>query len=393
MSILDNSDLRIGLALSGGGARAMAFHLGCLRALHALGILAKVKIISSVSGGSVLAGMYCARAQSFEEFDCQVRHVLTEGIQRRIIAGLFTWTGVKAVGSRLTTMTAAVPLSIVRTLAVGLSGSWDRKADAKRRFRFHGRRRITRTDLFEMALRQEAILGDMALADLPAGRPDLLINAADLSRQTVFRFTRDGSGTWPTGRVRTGALRLSEAVAASAAFPVLLPSIDREWPREGDAQTVERFLLTDGGVYDNIGVDAFDPTRPERYAFAGKRVDCIIACIAEPGLPTGEDRPIFWADRMKASFASVHRQLHRSKMSNLHQWKEAGLIHDFIMPYLGQDDSKLPTGDSRQLESLGNLRDYPVDFGPMPDDAMRRLIARGETQTRRLASLYLTTSG
>jgi len=80
-------------------------------------------------------------------------------------------------------------------------------------------------------------------------------------------------------------------------------------------------------------------------------------------------------------------------MSNLHQWKEAGLIHDFIMPYLGQDDSKLPTGDSRQLESLGNLRDYPVDFGPMPDDAMRRLIARGETQTRRLASLYLTTSG
>lgn len=326
MSILNDSKLRIGLALSGGGARAMAFHLGCLRGLHTLGVLERVEIISSVSGGSVLAGMYCARTQPFEEFERQVRQVLAEGIQGRIVAGLFTWTGLKAVGSRLATMTAAVPLSVLRTLAMVLSRSWDRKADANRRFRFHGRRLTTRTDLFEMALRHEAILGRTALADLPAGRPYLVVNAADLSRQTVFRFTRDGSGTWPTGQVRTGALRLSEAVAASAAFPVLLPAIDREWARQGETQTVERFLLTDGGVYDNIGVDAFDPTRPERYAFASKRVDVVIACIAEPGLPTGEDRPIFWADRMKASFASVHRQLHRSKMSNLHQWKDAGLI-------------------------------------------------------------------
>ena len=33
---------KIGLALSGGGARAMAFHLGCLRALKKLGIEATI---------------------------------------------------------------------------------------------------------------------------------------------------------------------------------------------------------------------------------------------------------------------------------------------------------------------------------------------------------------
>ena len=34
---------RIALALSGGGSRAMAFHLGCLRALKAAGILDKLQ--------------------------------------------------------------------------------------------------------------------------------------------------------------------------------------------------------------------------------------------------------------------------------------------------------------------------------------------------------------
>ena len=40
---------KIGLALSGGGYRAAAYHVGTLRALHKLGILNKVDVISSVS--------------------------------------------------------------------------------------------------------------------------------------------------------------------------------------------------------------------------------------------------------------------------------------------------------------------------------------------------------
>ena len=44
---------KIGLALSGGGYRAAAYHVGTLRALHKLGILNKVDVISSVSGGSI----------------------------------------------------------------------------------------------------------------------------------------------------------------------------------------------------------------------------------------------------------------------------------------------------------------------------------------------------
>ena len=45
----------IGLALSGGGSRAMAFHLGCLRALNDLDILDRIGVLSTISGGSVMS--------------------------------------------------------------------------------------------------------------------------------------------------------------------------------------------------------------------------------------------------------------------------------------------------------------------------------------------------
>ena len=71
----------IALALSGGGSRAIAFHLGCLRALHDLGVLQMVEFISSVSGGSVIAAMYAYQEQSFAAFDQSVVELLRRGLQ------------------------------------------------------------------------------------------------------------------------------------------------------------------------------------------------------------------------------------------------------------------------------------------------------------------------
>src|SRR5438067_8951070 len=47
----------IGLCLSGGGYRAMLFHAGALWRLNELGYLPKLDRISSVSGGSITAGV------------------------------------------------------------------------------------------------------------------------------------------------------------------------------------------------------------------------------------------------------------------------------------------------------------------------------------------------
>jgi NTE family protein len=47
----------VALSLSGGGYRAMVFHVGALYRLNEIGLLGKLARISSVSGGSITAGL------------------------------------------------------------------------------------------------------------------------------------------------------------------------------------------------------------------------------------------------------------------------------------------------------------------------------------------------
>lgn len=47
---------RFGVALSGGGSRTAAFYLGTLRALNRLGLLDKIDVMSTISGGSIIWG-------------------------------------------------------------------------------------------------------------------------------------------------------------------------------------------------------------------------------------------------------------------------------------------------------------------------------------------------
>src|ERR1043166_3361804 len=47
----------VALCLSGGGYRAMVFHIGVLWRLYEAGLLGKIERISSVSGGSITAGL------------------------------------------------------------------------------------------------------------------------------------------------------------------------------------------------------------------------------------------------------------------------------------------------------------------------------------------------
>ena len=50
----------IALSMSGGSYRALLFHTGALMRLNELGLLSKVKRISSVSGGSIAPGHLAA---------------------------------------------------------------------------------------------------------------------------------------------------------------------------------------------------------------------------------------------------------------------------------------------------------------------------------------------
>src|SRR5204862_4011548 len=55
---------RVGLALSGGGHRAAFFHLGALARLAELNRLRSIRVISTVSGGSIVGVLYYLHVQA-----------------------------------------------------------------------------------------------------------------------------------------------------------------------------------------------------------------------------------------------------------------------------------------------------------------------------------------
>lgn len=114
--------LKIGIALSGGGSRAMAFHLGCLRTHHRLGILDKARVLSTVSGGGVIGAMYVTHEGAFEEFEHRVRATLQAGFVRPALRTAFTtWEGLKAATSSLCLALIWLGLTVFRILAWSVS--------------------------------------------------------------------------------------------------------------------------------------------------------------------------------------------------------------------------------------------------------------------------------
>jgi len=186
-----------------------------------------------------------------------------------------------------------------------------------------------------------------------------------------------------------GNVPVALAVAASAAYPLFLPALDRKWrfrSREGEAE--HRVLLSDGGIYDNLGFRVLEPGRDSTISVHNFPCDYIIACNAGHGLASGEGLPTRFYTRMETAFSMVHRLVGNAAVSRLHELLRSQRIKGFILPYLGQLDAEIPT-TVKQLVTRSEVIGYPTDFAAMPDEWIDRLSTRGEQMTRVLACDYL----
>jgi NTE family protein len=215
----------IGLCLSGGGFRAMLFHLGTLWRMHELRLLDRLSRISSVSGGSITSGLLALRWRELHESsDPETR------FQQLIVGPL------RALAAR----TIDVPAIIG---GIALPGSISD--------------RITSTY-------KKALFGDATLQDLP-DRPRFVVNATSLQSSVLWRFSKPYMGDYLTGLVLNPTVELASAVAASSAFPpVLSPHklrLDPSQFQPDPAAVLQRppftteAILADGGVYDNLGLE------------------------------------------------------------------------------------------------------------------------------------------
>jgi len=383
------TERKIGLALSGGGARAIAFHLGCLRALKRLGILDQVTMLSTVSGGSVIGAYYQLHQQDFPSFEAKIRELLALGLAKPMTQRLFGRLGIKVAAAFALIGLVGMLVAMARLLGriarlvtpLSLSSKFELLEVRSPLHRF-----ASRTTLLEAAL-NDVLFRGVLLINLPR-QPHLVINATELRTGSSFRFGTLESGSWRWGKLHGANVSVAHAVAASAAYPLFLPAFDETFIFEKDGELKSnRVILTDGGVYDNLGLGCLWPDRSPDISLNVVPVDTIICCSAGYGLR--QDPPSqFVLARMLSVFNTTFERAQNASIIRLHDMKRSGQIRDFIFPYLGQRDRLLPNPPA-DLVRREQAHTYPTDFYAMSPEWIERLSLRGEQLTFCLAQAYL----
>ena len=220
----------LALALSGGGFRASLFHLGALRCLNEHGILSRISTISSVSGGSILAAHIAEKVDPWPEpgnayprWEESVSRPFREFTGRNIR----TWP-------------------ILRRYLP----PWN----------------VFRSNIQASALAAHyAKLNPKNVSQLPAA-PRFIFCATDMIFGVNWVFERERVGDYEAGYGDPGVITIAEAVTASSSFPPVFPPVrigtrvrltkTGRLPRGRQRDHYLKHLsLTDGGVYDNMGLE------------------------------------------------------------------------------------------------------------------------------------------
>jgi NTE family protein len=92
-----------------------------------------------------------------------------------------------------------------------------------------------------------------------------VMNATNVQSKSLWRFSKPYMWDWRVGKVQNPTVELAVAVGASSAFPPVLSPVEldlKESDYEANTGTglqrppfTTRVLLTDGGVYDNLGLE------------------------------------------------------------------------------------------------------------------------------------------
>ncbi len=224
----------ISLALSGGGFRAAAFHAGVCRYLAEQNSLERVGRISSVSGGTLFAGLVFHLSgyawPSSEQYLSRVlpglkKELCTKSLQGDAILRLLRPRNWRFISAR------------AHVLAQSIAELW----------------------------------GITATLDALPEQPAWHINGT--TSETGKRFQCKGTllGDYSFGYTRAPAFPLASAMAVSAAFPVgvgPLPIVCTDWcwhkratwgPSDKTVIEPEHPVINvyDGGVYDNLGLEPF----------------------------------------------------------------------------------------------------------------------------------------
>lgn len=224
-----------GLALSGGGYRAMLFNLGSVWRLNELGWLRRIDMITSVSGGSILNGVLATRWRQLTWNAAGVatnfHTVIAQPVRRMAGQTIDVFAGIEGL------------LSIFSAISDKVTQAYDKAL-------FNGAR-----------LQQDVVAFEKGKT------PRFLFYATSLQTGSSVRIERKRLADYRIGEISNPDLPVARVVSASSAFPPLLSPVQldldpTQW-KDFPGTTLfhreefkRRMLLTDGGVYDNMGLEA-----------------------------------------------------------------------------------------------------------------------------------------
>jgi NTE family protein len=335
------------LCLSGGGYRAMLFHVGTLWYLNDARYLEKLARVSSVSGGSIAAGVAATR---WKELSAQ-----------GFSAASFK-DNVVAPTRKLASTTIDVKSVLSGVLWFGSVSD-----------------RI-------VARYREILFGDKTLQDLPDS-PRFVINATNVQTGSLFRFSKPYIGDWQIGLCRHPKRLVAEAVAASSAFPPVLSPVridfklgefaDQSGPCNRPPFST-RAILTDGGVYDNMGIET-----------AWKRCRTIFVSDAGAKMQPQSDPHADWARhslRINSLIDNQVRSLRKRQIVSAFQAK----VRDGAYWGMWTDPGEYEVESRLSLpaERAHELAQTPTRLAALSDELQERLINFGYGMAERAIRAY-----
>jgi len=329
------------LSLSGGGYRAMVFHIGALWRLNEAGLLGRLKRISSVSGGSITAaylGLLWTKLQ-FNGGKAANFQLFVEGMQKMADASVDIGAVIGGI-------------FLPGTISDRVAGAYD-----------------------------DVLFKGAKLADLPddsgGAAPRFVINATNVQTAALWRFSRPYMGDYRVGLIDAPDVKLATAVAASSAFPPILspltlPIKQPVRPTKGadlnhnPAYTTQA-ILSDGGVYDNLGLETV------------KRFSTLLVSDAGQKIAPEEDPAHDWARHAVRVLDVVDNQVRSLRKRYLidaydrgdHTGTYWGIRTNFADYHLPNDPLGCLHRDPTPLAAV------PTRLEKMPRDVQSRLVNWG----------------
>ena len=249
----------IGIALSGGGIRAMIFHLGFFKWLAENSFLEQVKRISTVSGASLCVGMVYAHNNLKWPSNNEFLTSVMPAIETALIADL--------------------QYSAIREF-LRSPRYWNKKVNI-------------------IAKVLESKWGVHGKLSQLLGEAMWYINCTTYETGKRFRFCRENMGDYIIGYVKNPDIPLSDVMAASAGYPgfigpYVLETQNYIWTpskysRDKLKPQGNRLLhLWDGGIYDNLGIESV--YKPDNGGTLSEGVDFLIVSNASAPIELRSNR-------------------------------------------------------------------------------------------------------